>query len=191
MSERKASGILRVLEILLGLIAVILGVYILIFPAMSIVTITFFLAIALFFVGLFRAFWGIAAKNISMGARGAAILIGIIIVAIAVTIMAFPVFATGTVIILIDIGVLIYAIERIAVGASSRDESAATRGFQIIMGLIMFSLAMLVLFYPGLAAAFLGILLGIAFVFVGLEGIVAGIVGRKYVPKVANASLEP
>lgn len=192
MAQTKASGTIRALELVLGIIAVVVGFWVIFFPAITVATIIFMLAVALLFVGLFRFFWGFAAKDISSGARVAAILIGVIAVAIAVTIMVFPFFATGTAVIFIDVGVLIYAFGRIAIGASARNESKGLRGLQITTGVLMLILGAVVLVYPELGAAFLGFLLGIAFLIIGLDGIAAGLVGRQLSPKVPDtAVLEP
>lgn len=192
MSETKASSGLRIIEILLGLIALVIGVLVLVYPGMTTATIIILLAIALLIIGLFRFFWGFGARNVSGSARSTAILIGIVAVIIAVLILVFPVFATGTAVILIDIGILVYAIGRIAIGLSAGgNESMGLRSLQIIAGVFLLIIGTVVLIYPGLGAAFLGFLLGIAFLIIGFEGIAAGIVGTKYIPPVPDVALEP
>jgi uncharacterized membrane protein HdeD (DUF308 family) len=192
MIQTKVPGTLRALEVILGAISVAIGFVILFFPGLTIVTIVILLAVALLFVGLIRFFWGLAAKDISSGARGAAVLVGVIAVLIAVTIIAFPDFATGTVVIFIDVGVLIYAFGRIATGATARNESTGLRGLQITTGVLMLVLGAVILFDPGLGADFLGLLLGMAFLIIGFESAVAGIVGRRYISRIPDTSaLEP
>ena len=192
MPQTKAPNAIRALELTLGIMAVAVGFLVLSFPGLTIVAIVFLLAIALLFVGLFRFFLGLAAKDISSGVRGAAVFIGIIEVAIAIIIMAFPFFTTGTAVILIDVGVLVYALGRLAMGLGAPDESTGLRSLQITTGVLMLILGTVVLIYPELGEAFLGILLGIAFLIIGFESAAAGIVGRRYIATSPDTSaLEP
>jgi uncharacterized membrane protein HdeD (DUF308 family) len=188
MNQEKSSGGVRFLEIILGLIAIIIGVTILIYPSLSIATVTFLLAVGLLFVGLFRLGWGLFARNVSGGARGAAILIGLIAIAIALVVMAYPSLAATTVVIFISIAVLIYGIGRIAIGATAGQMSGAIRGLLIGTGLLMVILSIVVLIYPGLGIAFLAILLSLAFLVIGIESLAAGAVGTRYTPKIPDST---
>lgn len=184
MSQNKSSGGVRALEIILGLIAIVIGVYILIYPGLAIATIVFLLGIALLFVGLFRFFWGLLARGIPGAARAAAILIGLIAIAVAAIVILYPSFAVVTLVVFIAIAVLIYGVGRIAIGATAGQLGGGIRGLLVGTGLLMVIIGLLVLFYPGLGVAFLAVLLSIAFIFIGIESIAAGAVGARYVPGV-------
>ena len=188
MSQNKSSGGVRALEIILGLIAIAIGVIILIYPGLAIATIIFLLGIALLLVGLFRFFWGLVARNISGGARAAAILIGLIAIAVAAIVILYPSYAAITLVVFIAIAVLIYGVGRIAIGATARQLGGGIRGLLVGTGLLMAIIGLLVLFYPGLGIAFLAVLLSIAFLFIGIESIAAGAVGARYVPQVPSGS---
>jgi len=188
MSQNKSSGGVRALEIILGLIAIAIGVIILIYPGLAIATIIFLLGIALLLVGLFRFFWGLVARNISGGARAAAILIGLIAIAVAAIVILYPSYAAITLVVFIAIAVLIYGVGRIAIGATARQLGGGIRGLLVGTGLLMVIIGLLVLFYPGLGIAFLAVLLSIAFLFIGIESIAAGAVGARYVPQVPSGS---
>jgi len=188
MSQNKSSGGVRALEIILGLIAIAIGVIILIYPGLAIATIIFLLGIALLLVGLFRFFWGLVARNISGGARAAAILIGLIAIAVAAIVILYPSYAAITLVVFIAIAVLIYGVGRIAIGATAPQLGGGIRGLLIGTGLLMVIIGLLVLFYPGLGIAFLAVLLSIAFLFIGIESIAAGAVGARYVPQVPSGS---
>jgi len=188
MSQNKSSGGVRALEIILGLIAIAIGVIILIYPGLAIATIIFLLGIALLLVGLFRFFWGLVARNISGGARAAAILIGLIAIAVAAIVILYPSYAAITLVVFIAIAVLIYGVGRIAIGATAPQLGGGIRGLLVGTGLLMVIIGLLVLFYPGLGIAFLAVLLSIAFLFIGIESIAAGAVGARYVPQVPSGS---
>ena len=59
MSETKSPAWLRMVQIGLGIIALILAIYVLVFPAATIVTIVFIIGIILFVVGIERIIVGI------------------------------------------------------------------------------------------------------------------------------------
>jgi uncharacterized membrane protein HdeD (DUF308 family) len=182
LTQNKASAGVRVIEIILGLIAIAIGAYILIYPGLTIATVTFLVAIGLFLVGIFRIGWGLISTHVSGAARGVAILIGLIAVGIAIVVMLYPLLAAATVVILISIAVLIYGIGRIVIGATSGQLGGGLRGLLVATGLLMVILAIVVIVYPGLGIVFLAVLLSIAFLFIGFESIAAGIVGARYAP---------
>jgi uncharacterized membrane protein HdeD (DUF308 family) len=189
LSQNKASIGVRALEIILGLIAVAIGVYILIYPGLSIATVTFLLAIGLFFIGIFRIGWGLLSRHVSGASRGIAVLIGLIAIAIAIIVMLFPLLTAAFVVILLSIAVLIYGIGRIAIGATGGPLGGGIRGLLIATGLLMVILAIVVIIYPGLGIVFLAVLLSIAFLFIGFESIAAGIVGSRYTPPTVTTAV--
>jgi uncharacterized membrane protein HdeD (DUF308 family) len=76
-------------------------------PGLTIATITFLFGLALLFVGIFRLFWGLAARQVSDVARGAAIAIGLLAIIITILVMVYPSLAAANLVVLIAIGVLI------------------------------------------------------------------------------------
>jgi len=182
IQETKAPAGLRTIEIILGLIAVVIGFVVLVYPSLTIATITFLLGLALLFVGIFRLSWGLVARHISGSARGAAIGIGLLAIVIAILVMLYPSIAAATIVIFIAIGVLIYGFGQIVIGATSGQMSGGLRGLLIAAGVLMVILAIIVIIYPGLGITLLAVLLAIAFIIIGFESIAAGIVGVRYVP---------
>ena len=188
MQETKAPNGTRILEIILGLIAVIIGFSILGYPSLAIATITFLLALGLLLAGLFRLIWGFAARHLSDSARAIAIFTGLLAIVLAATVLIYPLLGAATVVILIAIGVLLYGMGRIAMGAVAGQLSGGIRGLLITSGLLMVILGLIVLIYPGLGIALLTVLLAIAFIVVGFESITAGIVGVRYIPILRESS---
>jgi uncharacterized membrane protein HdeD (DUF308 family) len=75
LSETKSPGWMRLAQIGLGIVAIILSLYVLAFPGLTLVTIAFLLAVILFVVGIERVITGLFLKgkhrwsNIGLGDR--------------------------------------------------------------------------------------------------------------------------
>ncbi len=69
MSEMKAPGWLRALDIVFGLIAIALSIVVLLYPELAILTLIFLLSVALLIIGIARIIVGIFAKYLSDGLR--------------------------------------------------------------------------------------------------------------------------
>jgi len=77
MSESKSPGWMRGAQIGLGAIAIILSIYIIAFPAITVVTIIYILAIILFVVGIFEiitGIFGLGANRSRWGSVGLGVL---------------------------------------------------------------------------------------------------------------------
>lgn len=188
MKRERTSNAARAIEIILGVIAVAIGIVIIAYPGLTIATITFLLGLSLFFVGAFRFIWGFAASQISGGARAAAIIIGLIAIAVAILIMAYPLLAAATAVFIVAIGVLIYGVGRIVIGASAGQLSGGIRALLIVTGIAIVILSSVVMIYPGFGLTLLAILLAVAFLIIGFESIAAGIGGVRYVPSVPTSA---
>ncbi len=187
MQETKAPIGIRILEVILGFVAVIIGFTVLGYPGLTIATITFLLGLGLFFAGMFRLVWGLAARHVSGNARITAIFMGLLAIVIAIVVMVYPLLAATTVVFLIAIGILFYGIGRIAIGATEGKLSGGFRGLLIASGVLMVILSVTVIIYPGFGITLLAVLLAIALIVIGFESIAAGVVGVRYVPRVASS----
>lgn len=190
MKQERTSNAARTLEIILGLLAVAIGIVIIAYPGLTIATITFLLGLSLLFVGVFRFVWGFAARQIPGGARAAAIIIGLIAIAVATLIMAYPLLAAATAVFIVAIGVLIYGIGRIIIGASAGQLSGGIRALLVVTGAFIVILSSIVTIYPGFGLTLLAFLLAIAILIIGFESIAAGIFGIRYVPVPTSPSLD-
>lgn len=178
MSTTKTSGAYRALEIILGLIALAIGILALVFPQAVVVTLVIFFGIALVIIGILRLATS-ASSNWGTGStRTANAVIGLIALIIGLVILFVPLFATDVLVILIGIGLLVYGIGRIAVGGADRHLSGGFRALLIVVGLLVVAFALIVIFFPIVGIYTYAFFVSIAFILIGIESIAAGIVGR-------------
>jgi uncharacterized membrane protein HdeD (DUF308 family) len=176
MSDLKAPGWARAAQIGLGAIAIILSISIFAFPAALLVSIIFIVGILLLIVGIESVISGIFVKSRS---RMASIGLGILVIILSLIVIAFPAAVGVFILILIGVVLLIDGISRVIHGFGDKERKGWSRGFRIGVGALEIALGILVMVSPGFGAAFVGYIIAIAVLIVGIQMVVAGITGRK------------
>ena len=176
MSYSKAPGWSRAAQVGLGAIAIILSILILVFPGTAIVSIVLIIGILLLIVGIESVISGLFIKSRS---RMASIGLGIIVIILALIVMAFPVGTTVFLIILMGIALLIDGISRLVHGFGDKESRGWSRGFRIGVGALEVIFGILVMVSPAVGVAFVGFLIAIALLIVGIQMIAGGITGRR------------
>jgi len=174
----QASGAYRTLEIILGLVALAIGVLALIFPEGVVVTIVVLFGIALLIVGFLRLATSFSSNNPS-SARGANALIGIVAIILGLLILVFPTFATISLVVLIGIGLLIYGIGRVIVGGVASNMSGGLRAIVILFGILTAVFGLIIIFIPTVGIFTYAFFVSIAFLLIGIDALAAGIAGKK------------
>lgn len=178
MSESKSPGWMRIAQIGLGIIAIILSLYIIAFPAITLVTIVYIIAIILLVVGIFEIITGIFGLGANRS-RWGSVGLGILAMIIAGIALAFPTGTTYFVIILLAIALLFIGISHVLRGVGDKRSRGWARAFSIGAGAVAIVLSVLIMVAPHFGAALVGLILGIALLIIGIEIIVSGISGRK------------
>ncbi|MCW4000997.1 MAG: DUF308 domain-containing protein [Candidatus Bathyarchaeota archaeon] len=173
----KTSGAYRALEIILGLVALAVGVLALVFPTAVVVTLVVFFGIALLIIGILRVATAASSSWTSSSSRKANAAIGILAIIFGVFILFVPLFATEVLVILIGIALLIYGIGRIAVGGAAGNLSGGLRGILIVVGILIAVFALIVIFFPIIGVFTYAFFVSIAFILIGIDSIASGIVG--------------
>lgn len=173
-----ASGGYRALEIILGIVALAIGILALVFPAGIIVTIAVLFGIALLIIGFLRLATAFSSAHPG-SARGANAAIGIIAIIVGLLILFFPTFAGLTFVILLGIGLLIYGIGRIAVGSVASNLSGGLRALVIIFGILIAVFGLIVIFIPAVGVFTYAFFVSIAFLLIGIDALAAGITGSR------------
>ena len=179
VSETKSPGWMRAVQIGLGIIALILSGYVLAFPAMTFITIVYILGIVLLIVGIERVISGLFEHHPGRS-RWGTVGLGILVIIISLIVMAYP---TGTgvfLLILLAVALLFDGIARVWHGFGHKAAGKGTRIFLIIAGVIEIALSIAIFASPVVGAVFIGILLAIALIIVGIQIIVAGITGSRF-----------
>jgi len=175
MAEKAHPAWLRILEIILGVIALILAVYLIFNPHVAMGLLRILLAIALIVLGVAGIVRGAVAKSASKWGRVLSIILGIIVLVLGVAAIYSSVIGDALLVTVFALGLLLTAIGRIefagyAVGAGA----PALSGASFALGIIALIIAIAVIVFPALGAALLVILAALALLLLGIALIVSG-----------------
>jgi uncharacterized membrane protein HdeD (DUF308 family) len=180
LAETKSPGWKRLAQIGLGIVAIILSLYVLAFPDLTLVTIALLLAVILFVVGIERVITGLFLQGKH---RWTNIGLGILVIILSLISMAFPI-ATGIFLLIFLAFVLLFdGISRVIHGIADKSSNKASRIFSIVAGVISIVLSIMIIASPFLGAVFISILLSISLLIVGIQMITSGVLGRRLVLK--------
>jgi uncharacterized membrane protein HdeD (DUF308 family) len=176
MSDLKAPGWVRAAQIGLGVLAIIISISLLVIPGAVLTSIIFIIGILLLIVGIESVISGLFVKSKS---RMASIGLGILVIILSLIVIAFPAAVGVFVLILIGIVLLIDGISRLVHGFGDKERRGWSRAFRIGVGALEIVLGILIMVSPGFGAAFVGLIIAIAVLIVGIEMVIAGIKGRR------------
>lgn len=176
MSDLRVPGWVRAAQIGLGVLAIIISITLLVIPGAVLTTIIFIIGILLLIVGIESVISGLFVKSKS---RMAGVGLGILVIILSLIVIAFPSAVGVFVLILIGIVLLIDGISRLVHGFGDKERRGWSRGFRIGVGALEIVLGILIMVSPGFGAAFVGLIIAIAVLIVGIEMVIAGIKGRR------------
>ena len=176
MSDLRVPGWVRAAQIGLGVLAIIISITLLVIQGAVLTTIIFIIGILLLIVGIESVISGLFVKSKS---RMASIGLGILVIILSLIVIAFPSAVGVFVLILIGIVLLIDGISRLVHGFGDKERRGWSRGFRIGVGALEIVLGILIMVSPGFGAAFVGLIIAIAVLIVGIEMVIAGIKGRR------------
>ncbi len=168
MAKEKVPGWLRAAEIIAGIIALVLGAYVIAYPGVAAATLVAFLAIGLLVISAIE-FLRIFSAGISGWQRLLNLILAVIVFLLALAILIYPVFA-GTV----ELGWLV-AIALIFAGATLM---ARAVWWWLILGAIVLIIGVVAFVFPSLGVITAVALLAIGLIILGLALIVYGVLGR-------------
>ncbi|MGZ4908723.1 MAG: DUF308 domain-containing protein [Halobacteriota archaeon] len=168
MVEEKASGPLRIAEIIAGIIALALGAYAIIYPGIAAATLIALLAIGLLIVSLIE-FVRIFSTGISGWQRLLNAILSLITFLLAAAVLVAPVFVGG-----LTLGWLV-ALALIFAGFAFM--ARGTSGM-LIVGIIAAIIGFVALVNPITGVITVVALVAIGLIILGLEFIVSGLLGR-------------
>jgi uncharacterized membrane protein HdeD (DUF308 family) len=185
--ERSSSpSWLRFLQIGLGIIAIGLSLSVIVYPSVGVHTVSFLLAAALLVVGFERVATGFL-PNHSKSSRLGNYALGAVVIGLSLTVLAFPLFATGFLAIMLAFGLLFSGIARIVQGISSKNGSKGSRALMVGVGVLAVAISGMVFSAPLLGIAILNLVLAIALLIIGIQCIVSAVSGKRYM---TSASIE-
>ena len=176
MSESRSPGWVRAAQIGLGVLAVILSITLLVYPARGAVAGVYLAAVVLLIVGIEKVITGLF---VSSKSRMASVGLGILVIILSLIVMAFPLSTSVFLIYLLGVALLIYGISRLVHGIGDKERSGWSRWSSLGIGVLMIIISIIIMATPRAGLAFVGLLIGIALLIAGIEIIAAGISGRK------------
>lgn len=197
------------LQIVLGSISVLLAAIILFVPGSSISTTVLLLSLILLIIGIERICFGVVKATSTTSttstttttttttatittkpskyksSRIANIALGLLIIALSIVLMEFPVFSAALLIVLAAIALLVIGIARIIHAFREEDIHRATRKYLSVgVGILCIVVAILIIANPTTFGVMLLVfVLSITLIIVGISMIVRGVKGEGYIAK--------
>ena len=175
LSVDKSPMWFRSLQIGLGAIILILSIMVLINPIFSSVLVIFILAFMLLLAGIEKVLSGIFASGKS---RFVNIGLGIIVIAISLLAMTYPIGTSLIVVQILGIALLVQGIARLISGVRNKNIGKWSRGFRISVGIISIIFSVLILSIPKVGLIYAGIFIGISLLVTSIQIITEGIQGH-------------
>jgi len=186
MSQEKSPKGLRIVEIILGAIAIGLASAVLGNPEATAYFIATLLGIALVMIGISKIIEGAVSKHVSKGSRFISIGIGIVAIAGGFFAMSDPEVAIATLIWVISIFILIHGAGLIVSGAASRGEGKASRIANLVLGIIVVIFAFILLARPEFLAFLFIFFLSFGLLLNGIASIISGITGNRRISPITK-----
>jgi uncharacterized membrane protein HdeD (DUF308 family) len=171
------------LQIVFGSIAVLLSIIVLLFliiyPAATLLTVILFLSIVFLIVGIERIAIGVSSLSSTKKTRYTNIVLGIAVLGLSIFLMEFPIYTAAFLIILAGVALLVSGIARVVQGIS-RDIPRLFKGLNIGVGALSIVISFLIIINPvRFGLVLLATMLAIALLIVGIEMISLGARGNK------------
>ena len=189
MDLLKQPGWLRGLEIITGLLAIVLGVVVLVFPGWGVSTLVFLLSIGLFFAGI-RSISLVGFSSLPTGMRVLSAVAGLISLILAVLVAIFPGYGDLTLLIIVSYGLIVYGFSRIFLAYTLKMTVGWIRGTLVAVGVVDIILSIVVVVLPSLALLTLAAILSVVLLVSGAEMVVSGAIGRTWLGDIVKAATD-
>jgi uncharacterized membrane protein HdeD (DUF308 family) len=183
----KQPSWLRSLEIVTGLLAIVFGVLVLVYPGWGVGALIILLSIGLIFAGVSSV--SLAGYSLlPNGIRAMGVISGILCLILALLVIIFPGFGVSTLIIIVSFGLLIYGVSRIYLSSTLKGTEGWIRGMLVAVGVIDIILSVAVIVLPNVALLTLAYILAFVLIISGVETIISGAVGRTWLGEMVKAA---
>jgi uncharacterized membrane protein HdeD (DUF308 family) len=183
----KQPGWLRGFEVVTGLLSMVLGFLVLVFPGWGVSTFVILLSCGLIFAGL-RSMFLVGFDSLPTGLRVVSVIAGILMLIMAFLVSIFPGLAILTLLTLVSVGLIAFGISRIYEAYTLKTMASWIRGMIAAVGVIDIILSILVLVLPGLTLLTLTVFLAFVLIISGAEMIVSGANGRTLLGDLVKAA---
>ena len=188
VSEKNVSKGIRILQIIVGIIAIALSIAVIINPGFGIEILVFLLSITLFVVGIERVSIGFLPYIKKSSTRISNIVLGGLAIALAIIVIGFPIFTMGLLVTLLALGLLFIGIARIVHGVIDKQTSKWSRIFLVGVGILSIVISFIVFINPLLGIFILTFMLAVNLLIIGIESIVHGVSGTRNIAATSASS---
>jgi len=178
-SEKGVSKGIRILQIIVGIIAIGLSIAVIINPGFGIEILVFLLSLTLLVVGIERVSIGFLPYIKKSSTRISNIVLGGLAIALAIIIIAFPIFTIGILVTLLALGLLFIGAARIVHGIFDKQTSKWSRIFLVAVGILSIGISFMVFINPLVGIFILTFMLAVNLLIIGIESIIHGVSGKK------------
>jgi uncharacterized membrane protein HdeD (DUF308 family) len=178
-SEKNVSKGIRILQIIVGIIAIALSIAVIINPGFGIEILVFLLSITLLVVGIERVSIAFLPYIRKSSTRISNIILGGLAIALSIIVIAFPIFTIGLLVTILAIGLLFIGAARIVHGIFDKQTSKWSRIFLVAVGILSIGISFMVFANPLVGIFLLTFLLAVNLLIIGVESIVHGVSGKR------------
>ena len=176
----------RTAEIVLGLVSLLAGALVLAYPGLAFFTLVAILAVGLIFLGSRDIVLGAMGTFLPRWLRAADIVFGVLAFVLSAIVIASPGVAERTLAIFLYFALFVRGVAALTMAGAGNMFPSRLRAASGVVGVLSIILAIVFLAFPLLLVGTLIFLLSIGLLFVGIEAIAAGIVGREIVPVIGS-----
>jgi uncharacterized membrane protein HdeD (DUF308 family) len=187
-SEKGVSKGIRILQIIVGIIAIALSSAVIVNPGFAIEFLVFLLSITLFVVGIERVSIGFLPYIRKSSTRIGNIVLGGLAIALSIIVIGFPIFTIGLLVTLLALGLLFIGAARIVHGVLDKQTSKWSRVLLVGVGILSIGISFMVFLNPLLGLFILTFMLAVNLLIIGIESIVHGVSGKRNIATSASTS---
>jgi uncharacterized membrane protein HdeD (DUF308 family) len=172
----KSPAWMRALRIGIGAVSIALASVAIAYPGLAVETAVVVVSVILLILGVEQIAGGIFLYR---NQRAAHIGIGILVIALAIAAIAFPVFAAVVVITLAAVALLFSGISSILAGIGHRRDPSWSRAANIGVGALAVVISGIALMSPFFGVLLVAIMMAVALLVYGMRLIALGVLGRR------------
>ncbi len=182
----KMPGWTRAAEIVLGSVSLFAGALVLAYPGLAFFTLVAILAVGLIFLGSRDIVLGAMGMFLPRWLRTANIVFGVLAFILSAIVIASPAVAITTLVIFLYFALFVRGVAALTMAGAGKMFPPRLRAASGVVGVLSIILALIFLAFPLLLVGTLIFLLSIGLLFVGIEAIASGVVGREIVPVISS-----
>lgn len=188
VSEQGVSKGIRILQIIVGIIAIALSIAVIVNPGFGIEILVFLVSLTLLVVGIERVSIAFLPYIKKSSTRISNIVLGGLAIALSIIVIAFPIFAIGLLVTLLALGLLFIGAARIVHGVLDKQTSKWSRVLLVGVGILSIGISFMVFINPLLGIFILTFMLAVNLLIIGIESIVHGASGKKNLATSASST---